>query len=115
MGTKPHPKLERLAEKLLQIRTVLGFLKLRCQAFGSQRCNRVPQNLGIRISEYESGKREPQLMILLAYARAAGVSTDVLIDDELDLPNTLLGTQERGGSSSRTPRKRWWVILTVEH
>jgi hypothetical protein len=30
-------------------------------------------------------ENEPPLMILLQYARAANVSTDVLIDDELDL------------------------------
>ena len=42
-----------------------------------------------RISEYELDKAEPTLMILLRYARVAGVSTDVLIDDELDLPARL--------------------------
>ena len=35
----------------------------------------------------ESG--EPPLPVLLAYAKLAGVSTDVLIDDELDLPAKL--------------------------
>jgi len=38
------------------------------------------------ISEYERGKREPPLLVLLRYARLAGVSTDVLIDDKLHLP-----------------------------
>lgn len=38
------------------------------------------------ISEYERGKREPPLLVLLRYARLAGVSTDVLIDDKLKLP-----------------------------
>jgi transcriptional regulator with XRE-family HTH domain len=42
-----------------------------------------------RISEFETGKREPPLRILLAYARAVNISTDVLIDDELDLPAKL--------------------------
>jgi transcriptional regulator with XRE-family HTH domain len=37
------------------------------------------------ISEYERGKREPPLLVLLRYARLAGVSTDVLIDDKLSL------------------------------
>ncbi|PYS21912.1 MAG: hypothetical protein DMF72_15615 [Acidobacteria bacterium] len=37
------------------------------------------------ISEYERGKREPPLLVLLKYARLAGVSTDVLIDDKLKL------------------------------
>ena len=39
------------------------------------------------ISEYERGKREPPLLVLLKYARLAGVSTDVLIDDKLKLPD----------------------------
>jgi transcriptional regulator with XRE-family HTH domain len=42
-----------------------------------------------QISTYELGKREPPLPILLRYAQAAGVSTDVLIDDRLDLPAKL--------------------------
>jgi hypothetical protein len=41
------------------------------------------------ISDFERGVREPSLAILLAYGRAAGVWVDVLIDDELDLPNKL--------------------------
>jgi hypothetical protein len=42
-----------------------------------------------RISEYELGKNEPPLVVLLQYARTAGVYVDVLIDDELDLPAKL--------------------------
>ena len=34
-----------------------------------------------RMSEYESGVREPDLLVLLRYARLAHVSVDVLIDD----------------------------------
>ncbi len=45
-----------------------------------------------RISEYERGVREPPLPILLRYARLAGVPTEVLIDDELALPDKLPGT-----------------------
>jgi len=43
------------------------------------------------ISKYELGRNEPPLMILLQYARVAGVPTEVLIDDELDLPEKLPG------------------------
>ena len=41
-----------------------------------------------RLSEigYELGTRQPDLLVLLRYARLAGVSTDVLIDDKLKLP-----------------------------
>jgi transcriptional regulator with XRE-family HTH domain len=39
-----------------------------------------------RISGYELGTREPSLPTLLRYARLIGISTDVLIDDEMELP-----------------------------
>jgi hypothetical protein len=42
------------------------------------------------ISGMERGEREPPLSLLLAYARLIAISTDVLIDDELDLPKNLL-------------------------
>ena len=38
------------------------------------------------ISGYELGTRLPPHNIVLAYAKLANVYTDVLIDDELDLP-----------------------------
>jgi transcriptional regulator with XRE-family HTH domain len=42
-----------------------------------------------QISEYETGKREPSLIMLLQYARLANVYIDVLVDDESDLPAKL--------------------------
>jgi transcriptional regulator with XRE-family HTH domain len=76
-------KPARLAEKLVQLRTALGLSQ-----------NELIRELKIeltqnRISEYETGKGEPPLPVLLRYARLANVSTDVLIDDELDLPEKL--------------------------
>jgi transcriptional regulator with XRE-family HTH domain len=50
-----------------------------------------------RISAYELGNREPPLPVLLKYARLAGISTDVLIDDELDLPEKLPSKPGRTG------------------
>jgi hypothetical protein len=44
-----------------------------------------------QLSAYELGKREPISMVLLQYARVAGVPTEVLIDDDLDLPDKLPG------------------------
>jgi transcriptional regulator with XRE-family HTH domain len=83
MGRYHREKPERLAEKLLQIRTALGLSQ-----------NGLIRHLGLedvitqsRISGYELGTREPTLPILLKYARAAGVCVDVLIDDELKLPS----------------------------
>jgi transcriptional regulator with XRE-family HTH domain len=85
MGRGRRPKPARLAEKLLQIRTALALSQ-----------NGLIKHLGIAdtliredISEFERGRREPPLPVLLKYARAAGVPMDVLVDDELDLPKKL--------------------------
>lgn len=76
-------KPDRLSEKLIQVRMSLGLSQ-----------NELIRELGVdltqnRISEYEIGKGEPPLPVLLKYARLVGISTDVLIDDELDLPAKL--------------------------
>jgi transcriptional regulator with XRE-family HTH domain len=73
---------ERLAEKLLQIRKTLGLSQ-------SEMLHRIGKGeSGHRnfISNYENGVRLPSLLELLAYARAASVSVEILIDDDLDLP-----------------------------
>ncbi len=81
MGRVSREKPKRLAEKLLQIRLDLELSQ-----------NQLLEKLGLNdkvfrsaVSGYELGTREPTLPILLKYARIAGVSTDVLIDDELNL------------------------------
>ena len=83
MGTKARQQPARLAEKLLQIRLSLGLSQ-----------NGMIRRLGMelsqnRISDYELGKSEPPLGLILRYARVVGVCVEVLIDDDLDLPATL--------------------------
>ena len=85
MGTNPRIRPERLAEKLLQIRLALGL----SQSEMLRHLGYEADMVAARISEFELGKNEPPLPVLLAYARAANVSTDVLIDDESDLPGRL--------------------------
>jgi transcriptional regulator with XRE-family HTH domain len=82
MGRTSREKPARLGEKLLQIREALGLSQneLLSRLGLSERLNRDD------VSKYERGVREPSLPVLLRYARAVNVSTDVLIDDELDLP-----------------------------
>lgn len=75
----------RLAEKLLQIRTALGI----SQGEMLRRLGADEKSYRFYISNYETGKREPSLMILLEYARVANVLMEVLADDNLDLPETL--------------------------
>lgn len=85
MGTKPRVKPERLAEKLFQIREALGL----SQSEMWRRLGAEDLIVFKQISTYELGKREPPLPVLLAYARAAGVCMDTLVDDQLDLPTKL--------------------------
>ncbi|HEY0079136.1 MAG TPA: hypothetical protein VGB73_10855 [Pyrinomonadaceae bacterium] len=84
----PRQKPERLAEKLLAIRTALGV----SQPEMLRRLGFEEVIFYNRISDYELGKREPPLPILLQYARLAGINTEALIDDELNLPDKLPGT-----------------------
>lgn len=53
------------------------------------------------ISGYEQGTREPPIHVLLAYARAANVYVDVLIDDELNLPDNLPAKRKSKGNKRR--------------
>ena len=83
MGRSHRSRPKRLGEKLRLIRMNLGLTQ-------EQMINR----LGVfdeplypaSISQYEQGKREPPLLVLLQYARAFGVPVEALIDDEMDLP-----------------------------
>jgi transcriptional regulator with XRE-family HTH domain len=86
MGRSGRPKPARLAEKLLGIRQALAI----SQAEMVKRLD-YPKIHPAHISGYERDEREPPLPVLLRYARMAGISTDVLIDDEMDLPEKLTG------------------------
>jgi transcriptional regulator with XRE-family HTH domain len=88
-GAREKPR--RLAEKLLHIRTSLGISQ-----------SEMLRRLGVddrmdysRISEFESGKGEPSLPLLLQYARVAGVSMESLADDNMDLPDALPSKAKR--------------------
>lgn len=84
MGRIPRHGPKFLGKKLAQIRESLGIKTLEEMA---KRLDVEEINLyRSTIHEYESGKREPPLIVLLKYARIAGVSVETLIDDELDLP-----------------------------
>jgi transcriptional regulator with XRE-family HTH domain len=48
-----------------------------------------------QISNFEQGKREPPLQLLLAYARLANIPLEILADDKLDLPAELPAKSKR--------------------
>lgn len=85
MGKGARRKPQRLAGKLRDVRLALELSQ-----------SELLRKLGAedlityhRISDYELGKNEPPLEILLGYARVAGVCMDTLVDDQLDLPAKL--------------------------
>lgn len=92
MGAVARRKPKRLAVKLRRVRLALGLSQ-----------TDMLKHLGFegvmtyhRISNYELGTGEPPLEMLLAYARAAGVCMDVLVDDDLDLPAKLPAKPKHG-------------------
>jgi transcriptional regulator with XRE-family HTH domain len=98
MGTRSREKPTRLSEKLIQVRHALGLSQ-----DGIIRCMGVTEKITREdISKYERGIREPSLLVLLEYARAANLFVDVLIDDELDFPAKLPANIKSEGRRSRS-------------
>jgi transcriptional regulator with XRE-family HTH domain len=102
MGKRARPKPKRLAEKLLQIRLAYDLSQ-----------NGMIRRLGLEdelvqadVSSFELGTREPALPHLLRYARTAGVTVDLLIDDDLDLPRKLASDPLHGVVKAVTSKKR---------
>ena len=93
---------KRLAEKLLDIRNSLGLSQ-----------TEMYRRLGVedlmpytRISKYERGELEPPLIVLLQYARVAGVHMEDIVDDELDLPERLPGNVRYKGITRKSASRR---------
>lgn len=87
MGTKSRYRPKNLARKLRRIRTVLGLSQSEMlRHLGAENSISVA-----RISEYETGVREPSLWVLLAYGRVARVHLESLVDDNATLPRKLPG------------------------
>jgi transcriptional regulator with XRE-family HTH domain len=93
----------RLAEKLRRIRITLGLSQ-----------TELHKSLGVeedipytRISDYELGKNEPTLIVLLEYARLAGMHVETIIDDSSELPTKLPGTVKyEPRNQSRSKRRK---------
>ena len=97
-----RPKPARLAEKLRIIRVGLELSQ-------SEMLRRLGLEETIhysRIAEYEQDKREPSLMTLLEYARAAGVHLEDIVDDDFDLPNKLPGNVNYRGLPRKSATRR---------
>jgi transcriptional regulator with XRE-family HTH domain len=98
MGAKSQNRPKNLAGKLLQIRNALGL----SQSEMLRRLGAQDSFSAARISEYETGAREPSFWMLLNYGRVARVHVESLIDDTATLPHKLPGNF----NFSRSQQKR---------
>jgi transcriptional regulator with XRE-family HTH domain len=76
---------EHLASKLLDIRTRLGL----SQRGLIRQMGLVDDLTQAEVSMFESGRRVPSLLVLKAYADLAGLWIDVLVSDDVDVPQRL--------------------------
>lgn len=98
MGRSYRPRPARLGAKLRQIRVALDLtLEGMIERLEYADSPVHPTN----ISQMERGRREPPLKLLLAYARVVGVSTDVLIDDDLELPQQVRRSLKRASAAEK--------------
>jgi transcriptional regulator with XRE-family HTH domain len=88
MGSGKRTQPKRLKDKLKAIRLKLDVTQERMADLLKARAPGEYLHASY-ISQFERGLREPSLIVLLAYARLARISTDVLIDDKLELPKRL--------------------------
>jgi transcriptional regulator with XRE-family HTH domain len=84
MGRGARMRPARLPEKIFKIREALGETQE-----GMVRRLGFTEITREYISGFERGTREPPLPVLLRIASLAGIYVEVLIDDEVDLPESL--------------------------
>jgi len=83
MGRSRRNKPLKLNEKLLAIRKRLNMSQ-----------TQMARALELKVhysavSSFELGTREPDLIIVLRYSRLAGVPMEIIVDDQLSLPEVL--------------------------
>lgn len=80
---------ELLPEKLIAIREFLSFGEVEmAESLSSDVTSQSgePRNIKPgRISEYENGRREPNLLVLVAYARLGRVHLELIADDRFTI------------------------------
>jgi transcriptional regulator with XRE-family HTH domain len=105
MGLAARERPERLADKIYEIRLGLGLTQ-------TQMCDHLGLDYHVAyISLWETGKSEPPLLVLLAYARCIGAWVDVLIDDALDLPpiKPILPQRQKRPAPQKRQKRRTFV------
>ncbi len=99
MGRSRYPRPARLAEKLREIRTRLSLTQVEMfERLGDTGTRLYPRH----IDDYEEDWRVPPLQVVLAYARAAGIPMEAIVDDALELPSRMPSRpSDKGGKKRR--------------
>ena len=87
-GRRARPK--KLQEKVCEIRRKLDITQDEMAHSLVEHGAEKTMHSGY-VADFETGKRAPSLLGVLAYAKLMGVCADVLLDDEMDLPVKLPG------------------------
>lgn len=98
MGRGARMRPARLPEKIFKVREALGETQE-----GMVRRLGFTEITREYISGFERGIREPPLPVLLRIANLAGVYVDVLVDDEVDLPDKLPARPKSEGTLRKSP------------
>lgn len=101
MGRAARYLPTRLGEKLRHIRGCLGLTQEQIL----KRLELPGEILQTSISQYERGKIEPPIFVLLKYADTANVWLEVLLRDELDLPDEIPSRIKHEGIKKRTSKR----------
>ena len=79
MTSRTHDRPKRLGAKLRAVRQHLGVSQTGMMRLLNINCCYT------RISEFERGKRQPNILTILAYAKLADICMSDLVDDEAEL------------------------------
>lgn len=101
MGRKSRRKPARLAEKLKKIRDGLGL----SQSELVKRLGFEEDITKSEISDFEHGKYEPNLLVLLAYSQLANVALEALVRDDLNLPVKIPASKKSEGVPAKGSKK----------
>jgi transcriptional regulator with XRE-family HTH domain len=101
MGRRARYIPARLPGKLIQIRQALELT----QQGMLERLDLPEEIIQTSISQYEKGKIEPPIFVLLRYSEIANVWLEVLVRDDLDLPNKLPAEPKSAGVKGKRARR----------
>lgn len=105
MGRKAQKRPKHLGRKLVQIRRHIGATQAKMaemlRYFGAEETTHSGY-----VADFETSQRVPSLFTLLAYSKLTGLSVNALIDDAIDISESLPSQSASGWIMKREPTRR---------